>query len=160
MRLSWSLLCLFITASVTAELPTIPATAIAVKKELLLSDDFERSEFGEKWHAVVPTFTLENGALKGTQTRITTPATADKPAIVGHAAVIGSNTPTKDSIIEIKFRFEGATTLSVEFDDRAYKQSHYGHICRILITQQQITLRDERVGSMRLDVREMRIDPS
>ena len=46
-----------------------PAEPTAKKKELLFSDDFERAELGKNkgWAIVVPTFSLENGALKGTQ---------------------------------------------------------------------------------------------
>ncbi len=43
----------------------------AQKKELLFSDDFARAELGKDkgWAIVVPTFSVENGALKGTQMR-------------------------------------------------------------------------------------------
>ena len=43
-----------------------------------------------------------------------------KPAVTAHAAVHGLNVPTKDSIVEVKIRFDGATMIDVEFDDRAY----------------------------------------
>ena len=90
------------TTALAADLPVIPAEPIAKKKELLFSDDFERAELGQAWGKnVVPTFTLENGAMKGTQTRVDTPATDGKPAIVGHQAVNGVEIPTKDSIIEL-----------------------------------------------------------
>lgn len=148
-----------LASSFAADLPKVPDNPIAKKKELLFSDDFERTELGKAWGPVVPTYVLENGALKGTQTRVNAPATDGKPAIVGHAAVIGTETPTKDSIIELKFRFAGATALSAEFDDRKYTGSHYGHICRVVVTPKNITLRDERDGSMRNDIYEMK-DPA
>ena len=148
-------------AAPAVELPKIPSQPIAKKKDLLLSDDFNRTEFGKNWHPVVPTYTLENGMLKGTQTRVVTkPAENGKPAVKAHAAVFGTNTPTKDSIVELRFRFAGATMLSVEFDDRNYKDSHYGHICRVRITPKDVTLMDERDGSMRNDIRAMADDPS
>jgi hypothetical protein len=58
---------------------------------------------------VVPTYAKENGALKGTQTRFNAPAADGKPAVVGHAAVIGTDIPTKDSVVSFSFRFSGAT---------------------------------------------------
>jgi hypothetical protein len=143
---------------VAADLPTIPVGPIAVKQEQLFSDDFNRTDLGT-WKSVVATYTVEDGALKGTQTRVTAPAADGKPAVVGHAAVAGNDVPTKDSIITCRFRFAGATALSVEFDDRAYKGSHYGHICRVVITPTTVTLRDEKDGSMRNDIYEMK-DPS
>ena len=56
------------------KLPSIPAEPIAKKKELLFSDDFERAELGKAWAIVVPTYSLENGMLKGTQMRFDAPA--------------------------------------------------------------------------------------
>ena len=56
------------------KLPEVPSEAIGKPMELLFADNFERSELGEKWGAVVPTFTIERGALKGTQTRFDAPA--------------------------------------------------------------------------------------
>ena len=52
------------------KLPSIPVELIAKKKELLFSDDFERAELGKAWAIVVPTDSIKNGTLKGTQTRI------------------------------------------------------------------------------------------
>ena len=48
--------------------PAIPARSIAERKELLFSDDFEGAEPAKVWHKVVPTFVVEKGVLKGTQT--------------------------------------------------------------------------------------------
>lgn len=158
MRLLAPLPVLLIASLGAADLPTIPSAAIGVKKEQLFTDDFNRADLGT-WKSVVPTYTVEDGALKGTQTRVNAPAADGKPAVVGHAAVAGNDVPTKDSIIACRFRFAGATALSVEFDDRAYKGSHYGHICRVVITPTSVTLRDEKDGSMRNDIYEMK-DPS
>src|SRR5258708_10178740 len=119
-------LLLITVASFAADSPVIPADSIARKKELLFSDDFERAELGKAWGQVVPTFTLENGAMKGSQTRQTAPAQDGKAAVTGHQAVVGSDVPTRDSIVEFRFRFNGASSVSAEFDDRKYAGSHYG----------------------------------
>src|SRR6266540_6724043 len=96
----------------------VPEKSIAVKKELLFSDDFESSEPAKQWHKVVPTFTFEKGTLKGTQTRDkNVPASDGKPAVTAHAAVHGLEIPTKDSVVEVRIRFEGASMIDVEFDD-------------------------------------------
>ena len=159
MRILLAIPALLFTAAFAADLPIIPAQAIAKKKEQLITDDFERTDLGT-WKQVVPTFTVESGALKGTQTRITAPAVDGKPAVVGHAAVIGNDIPTKDSVIACRLRFDGATALSIEFDDRKFEGSHYGHICRVVVTLKDVTLKDEKDGSMRNDVYEMSKDPS
>lgn len=144
-----------------ADLPQIPSQSIAVKKELLFSDDFEGSTPAKPWHKVVPTFSVEIGALKGTQTRVTdTPSADGKSVIKAHAAVHGLEIPTRDSIVETRIKFEGATMIDVEFDDRKYTSAHYGHLCRAQIRLNGVTLIDERDGGMRNDIREMRSDPS
>src|SRR5687768_9266588 len=103
-------LSLLTTAALAADLPPVLAEPIAQKKELLFSDDFESSARAKVWHKVVPTFIVENGALKGTQTRDKTiPAAEGKKEIRAHAAVHGLEIPTKDSVVEAKIRFDGAT---------------------------------------------------
>ncbi len=132
------------------KVPDIPSEPIAKKKELLFSDDFERTDLGQAWKIVVPTFSIENGTLKGTQMRFDTPAveaTADapaKPAVKGHQAVIGNEIPTKDSIIEFRFKLGGAQSVTAEYDDRKFNGSHYGHICMARIAADKITLSDQK----------------
>jgi hypothetical protein len=73
--------------------------------------------------------------------------------------VHGLEIPTKDSVVEVRIRFEGASMIDVEFDDRKYTGSHYGHLCRAQVRLNGVTIIDERDGSMRNDIYEMR-DPS
>jgi len=126
------------------KLPDIPSEPIAKKKELLFSDDFERTELGNAWIIVVPTYSLENGTLKGTQMRFDAPATDGKQAVKGHQAVIGNDIPTKDSVIEFRFRLGGAQSVTAEYDDRKFNGSHYGHICMARIAAKGITLSDQK----------------
>jgi hypothetical protein len=149
-----------VAAVQAADLPKVPSKPIAEKKELLFSDDFEGATRPAQWHRVVETFAFESGALKGTQTRdVTIPATGDKPEIKAHAAVHGLEVPTKDSIVECKIKFDGATMIDVEFDDRKYTGAHYGHICRAQVRLDGVTIIDERDGNMRNDIRAMANGP-
>jgi hypothetical protein len=153
-------LCLIAFTALGADLPPVPEKPIAVKKELLFADDFEGSDRSPLWHRVVPTFAFEHGALKGTQTRDKTiPATEGKPAVTAHAAVHGLEVPTINSIVETKIRFDGATMIDVEFDDRKYTGAHYGHICRAQVRLDSVTIIDERDGGMRNDIYELKKDP-
>lgn len=127
----------------------------------MFSDDFEAAEPAKVWQPVVPTFTFENGGLKGTQTRDKNiPAADGKPGVQAHQAVEGLEIPTKDSIVEVRIRFDGATMMDVEFDDRKYTGSHYGHLCRAQVRLNGITIIDERDGTMRNDIYAMSGDPS
>lgn len=156
-----ALSCLLTTAAFAADLPAIPKDSIARKKELLFSDDFQGATLDAKWHNVVPTFAVENGTLKGTQTRDQNiPAADGKPAVTAHAAVYGLELPTKDSVVEVKIRFEGNTMMDVEFDDRKFEGSHYGHLCRaqVRLDKQQVTILDERDGTQSNKLIELRKD--
>ena len=144
-----------------ADLPPIPEKPIANKKELLFSDDFQGAEPAKQWHKVVPTFTFENGTLNGTQTREQNiPAANGKPAVTPHAAVHGLEIPTKDSVVEVKVKLEGATMVDVEFDDRTYTGAHYGHLCRAQHRLNGVQIIDERDGTMKNEVYEMSKDPT
>jgi len=161
MRMLLAPLFLLTAAALAADLPPIPARSIAQKKELLFSDDFEGTEPAKVWHKLVPTFVVEKGTLKGTQTRDKDiPPTDGKPAVRAHAAVHGLEIPTKDSVVEVRIRFEGASMIDVEFDDRKFTGSHYGHICRAQVRLNGVTLIDERDGGMRNDIYEMKKDPT
>jgi hypothetical protein len=155
------LTCVPPSGGFAAEPPAVPAGSIAVKRELLFSDDFEGAQPANVWHRVVPTFSVESGALKGTQTRDkNVPAVDGKREVRAHAAVHGLNIPTRDSVVEVRIRFEGATMIDVEFDDRAYTGSHYGHLCRAQVRLNGVTLIDERDGGMRSDIYELNKDPA
>lgn len=154
-------LTLLAASAPAADPPAVPESPIAVKKEVLFSDDFEAATPAKEWHKVVPTFAFEKGTLKGTQTRDkTVPAADGKPAVTAHAAVHGLEIPTKDSVVEVKIKFGGATMLDVEFDDRKYTGAHYGHICRAQVRPTGVTIIDERDGNMKNDIYEMKKDPA
>ena len=164
--LLFSLLTVSLFAEAPAQ-PTIPAEPIGKKKDLLFEDNFEGAQPDKRWHQVVQTFTVEKGALKGTQTRVQNiPAADGKPAVTAHAAVHGLELPTSDSIVECKFCFEGATMMDIEFDDRKYTGCHYGHICRAQVRfnpkdkSWSAVIIDEKEGNMRNDIYEMKNDPS
>jgi hypothetical protein len=154
--------CLLISASaVAADQPKIPAKPIAQKGEVLFSDDMNSSEHDKRWHRVVDTFVFESNALKGTQTRVKEmPSKDGKSVITAHAAVYGLEVPTKDSVVEVKIRFDGCTMIDVEFDDRKYTGSHYGHLCRAQVRLDKVTIMDEREGSQNEILKAMRADPA
>ncbi|QDT53633.1 hypothetical protein Pan44_16560 [Caulifigura coniformis] len=159
--LKFTFLTSLCATGLAADVSTVPTESIARKKELLFEDDFEASQPAKPWHRVVPTFEFEGGVLKGTQTRAKDETSADgKRVIKAHAAVHGLEIPTRDSVVEAKIRFDGATMIDVEFDDRQYKDAHYGHLCRAQVRLNGVTLIDERDGNMRNDIYEMKKDPA
>ena len=149
------------TVATAVDLPVVPAESIAKKKELLFSDDFSNAQLKDPWHNVVATFKFEDGALKGTQTRDKTVVSPDgKSTNLAHAAVFGLSIPTKDSVVETRIKFAGATMIDVEFDDRSYTNSHYGHLCRAQVRTNGVSIMDEREGSQNMAIKELRNNPS
>ncbi|MGA0133977.1 MAG: hypothetical protein ACO3ND_06450 [Opitutales bacterium] len=145
----------------------VPEASIARKGELLFSDDFSGAQPDARWVRVVPTFSVDGGVLRGVQTRVKDEPTKDGKGVVkAHAAVHGLNVPTKDSVVEVKVRFDGATMMDVELDDREYTGAHYGHICRAQLRidpksgKGSVVIIDEKEGGMRNDIRAMKDDPS
>ena len=126
----------------------VPAVEFAKRGELIFSDDFGRGELGSNWKQVCQTFIVADGVMKGAQTR------AD------HGAVGSVHAAFSDAVIEFKFRFEGATSINAVCDDKAWKGTHAGHICRATITPKLIRLGDDKEGGMRNDIFEMRKDPT
>ncbi len=127
-----------------ADLPTQPLTQ---KGELIFSDDFSRSDLGE-WKPLIPSFTVQDGALKGWQTRD------------DHGAVGRVYRPMKDVVVEFRCRLDGSTGFNAVFDDQKFKGSHAGHICRVAFAPTQVRLGDDKEGVMRNDIFEMRKDPA
>ncbi len=155
-----ALSCLAAT-SIIADTPSIPAGPIATKANLLFEDNMEGATHDAKWHRVVDTFAFEGGMLKGTQTRVKdTPTKDGKGIITAHAAVYGLELPTKDSVVEVKIKFDGCTMMDVEFDDRKFTGSHYGHLCRARVHLDKVVIMDERDGSQNEVLKEMMKDPA
>ena len=125
----------------------VPVPPLAKKGALIFSDDFARAELGTNWRQVCPTFTVADGVMRGAQTRD------------DHGAVGSIKAAFSDGVIEFNFRFEGATSINAVCDDKAWKGTHAGHICRATITPKLIRLGDDREGGMRNDIFEMRKDP-
>jgi hypothetical protein len=123
-----------------------PVPAIGVKGQLVFSDDFERADLGAALKSPIPAFTVADGLLKGRQER------AD------HGGTLAAVLPLPDgnAIIEIKFRFAGARSFNLACDDVGYRGTHAGHISRVRVRPDLITLYDDKEGIMRNDIYTLR----
>jgi hypothetical protein len=115
--------------------------------EPIFTDDFSHADLGE-WKVVIPTFSVEDGVLKGMQTRD------------DHGAVGRIHRPMRDVRVEFRFQLAGSTGFNAVFDDQKHKGSHAGHICRVAFTPRQIRLGDDKEGVMRNDIFALRKDPA
>ena len=116
---------------------------------LLLKDDFERPELGERWRLRIGSFAIRDGVLVGTE----------KPED-GHGAVIQAPVAFKDAIIEFSFRIVDGRSFNFVVNDKACKTVHAGHICRVAVSMKGFRLGDDKEGVMRNDIFAMRRDPA
>ena len=138
---------LMLAAFTIASAAAVPPQPIAKKGTLIFSDDFERAELGDKWKVTTPTFVIADGVLRCSQT---------KPE---HGAVGRVDIGQKNLVLEFKFRFEGATNINAVCNDRAYKEGHAGHICRVTLSAKGIMLGDDK-ERMTHAIEEMKKDPA
>ncbi|MEN9403428.1 MAG: hypothetical protein RL091_2131 [Verrucomicrobiota bacterium] len=129
-----------------AQAADLPTPAIGVKDQLVFSDDFDRAGLGPALKSPIPAFTVADGLLKGHQER------AD------HGGTLAAVLPLPDgnTIIEIKFRFAGARSFNLACDDVGYRGTHAGHISRVRVRPDLITLYDDKEGVMRNDIYALR----
>jgi hypothetical protein len=123
-------------------------TFLTQKGKALFSDDFTRMELGKNWNVHPDSFVIKEGVLIASQR-----PTAD------HGAVSETLVDFKDAVIEFSFKFDGATSFNVVIDDKKYKGSHAGHICRVVINPKSITVGDDKEGIMKNGIFEARRDP-
>lgn len=135
-----------IVFSATALRADVPAQPLAKPGELLLSEDFETPN--DSWKAVIPSHKIAGGVLRVWQTRD------------DHGAVSRVYRPMKDVIVSFRFKLDGSTGFNAVFDDKNFKGSHAGHICRVAFAPKQIRLGDDKEGIMRNDIFEGRKDPA
>lgn len=120
---------------------------LAERGEPLFVDNFERDGLGD-WKVIIPAFEVVDGVLVATQDK------AD------HGSVGRVYLPMKDVVMSFRFKLAGSPRFNVVFDDKSYKGSHAGHICRVAVAQKQIHLGDDKEGIMRNDIFKMKRDPA
>ena len=128
------------------------AIPLAKKEELKYSDDFERSDIAP-WKQIIRGLQIKDGVL--VQTR-------DRP---DHGSVARLEKPLqdqvmKDVILSFRFRMEDSIGFNACFNDRKFKGSHAGHICRVMFRKNSITLSDGKEGVFKHEIRAMKGDPS
>lgn len=92
-------------------------------------------------------WTIERGALVGRQV-------SDN-----HGSVLRRFLDFGDVELECDFRFsdkEKNSRFNLVFDDSKEKTVHAGHIARIMVSKKSVTLQDDKIGAMNLDVRKLR----
>lgn len=65
----------------------------------------------------------------------------------GHAAVHQLRVePCADVELTVDLKFEGSRSTNLTFNQHRYKETHAGHICRVVISRNKVVLRDGKTG--------------
>tara|TARA_R110002095_G_scaffold105757_2_gene92558 strand:- start:8082 stop:8783 length:702 start_codon:yes stop_codon:yes gene_type:complete len=102
----------------------------------IFADDFSESELGKQWTLYKSSSVIKDGVLKGVELKDG-----------GHAAVHQLLTePYSDVELTVDLKFEGSPSTNLTFNQHKFKVSHAGHICRVVVSPNKVTLRDGKTG--------------
>ncbi|RYD33865.1 MAG: hypothetical protein EOP87_10245, partial [Verrucomicrobiaceae bacterium] len=114
--------------------------------KVLFEDDFSKEGFGERWGHYKSGSTVKDGVLQGFSPDPSDHAAVDNVKIEGQ----------QDMEVSVRFRFMGekGRQLDVWLDDWGFKGSHAGHICRVSVGRNHVSMTDAKEGSFRKDIYE------
>ncbi len=155
------LITLFVaSASLAEDIATVPAKSIAVKKEPFFRMILKVPHRPNLGIVCVPQFFLLRTVFLREHRLVTSRFLqwkANRPSQRTPRCMASKSRP-RIAWSNAKVRFDGATMIDVEFDDRKYTGAHYGHLCRAQVRLNGVTLIDERDGNMKNDIRAMLMD--
>ena len=135
--------CFSFTSANAAEKPQENTTLF---KTEVFADDFSADKLSQSWKAYKSESKIENGVLVGLM-----------PKTANHNAVDTVITKSYSDVeVKIDFKFAGSPMFVVAFNEHKFKGSHAGHICRVVITQKKVTLRDGKTGVFQPDIMKQR----
>jgi hypothetical protein len=107
---------------------------------VVFEDSFDRSELGEPWRIIVPSFWIKDGRLVG----------HEEPERK-HTTISRVPLAFRNAVFEFSFRLTDGQGLHLVINDETCEQAHSGHICRVSISPSQVTISDDRDGAFRAD---------
>ena len=140
--LGWGLVLVGLTATAHADRTT------AKNGRLLFQDTFSQSKLRKVWRVHPNSFRIDKGVL-----------IAGQRPDAHHGAVCDVLVDFKDLFLEFSFMLDGSAGFNVVIDDRKYRGSHAGHICRVAVRRKRITLGDDKTGNMKKGLFEKRRSP-
>ncbi|MBI1374104.1 MAG: DUF1080 domain-containing protein [Phycisphaera sp.] len=126
---SAALLTLTLGTAFAGEIPADYYTKVVVQ------DDFSGPAFDKKWRFYSAESTLEDGKVHAKM----------KP---GHGAVQNVNVEAgADFEVTVRFKpVDKNVGIQITFNDREYKESHAGHICRVAFSPKGVKFQDGKYG--------------
>ncbi len=126
------------------------APELAKPGTVLFEDSFKRAEMAPEWRVGKGSWKIEDGVVKVAE------IPDDKHGAYAYAK---GKFADANFIAEFGFKFDGAKSVQFLFDDKNYKGSHAGHICRASITPDQVVVTDSKLGNMKNEIFDKMKDP-
>lgn len=117
-----------------------------IYRTTIFEDEFSGESLNKKWGMYKSASTVRDGVMVGI-----TPDDADHPSV---------NTirfePRADLEVAVSFKFNGSKRFSVMYRDKAYKGTHAGHICHVVVQANRVTLYDTKTGIFKNEIYDAR----
>ena len=113
---------------------------------LIHADEFDGKELVKPWGSWKSESIVRDGVMVGI-----TPEGSDHPSVNQITF-----DPKSDLEVSFSFRFTGSERFSVMFREPAFKGSHAGHICDVMVTPKSVVLQDGKGGRFRIDISDAR----
>lgn len=105
-------------------------------QKTLFTEDFSKPEPGQHWNYYKSASVIKEGVLQGVELKGG-----------GHAAVHQLLTePYSDVELTVDLKFAGSPYTNLTFNQHKFKGSHAGHLCRVVVSPNRVTLRDGKTG--------------
>ncbi|MCA9017876.1 MAG: DUF1080 domain-containing protein [Planctomycetaceae bacterium] len=132
--------CLLILSCLAFALPVFAGAPDAIPadnyQKQLFTDDFSEPQLGKQWTLYKSSSVIKDGVLQGVELKDG-----------GHAAVHQLQTePYSDVELTVDLKFAGSPSTNLTFNQHKFKGSHAGHLCRVVVSPNKVTLRDGKTG--------------
>ena len=107
---------------------------------VLFEDSFERSELGDPWRIVVPSFEIKDGRL-----------VAHQASAKAHTTISRVPLEFRNAVFEFSFRLTDGDDLHLVLNDQNCAEAHSGHISRVTFSANRVRISDDRFGAFRDD---------
>jgi hypothetical protein len=124
------------------------AARLCIPGAVLFSDKIEREVLGDGWQATQRSFAIKDGVMAGGMRDGAT-----------HPAIVKVSKDFRDIVLRFDFRFDGARSFNIVFNDINEKSVHSGHVARMTVSPKLLTLTDDKTGLMSLEWVNKRNDP-
>lgn len=137
------------------------ATLAQAEEKPIVHDDFNREEVGKAWNTndgraqrtsgIAEEKFVSQSQIKDNVLQIRRTKGSD------HGASVKTAAEFTDAVITLRFRLEGENKFSVNMNDPELKTVHAGHICKVEVGPEGVTIQDQKTGSMNLKIRDQRL---